>query len=585
MQQKDKAIMAAIGEIDFDLVIKNVNFVNILTEEIYLADIGICDGRIAHITQPGEPNLTGPHIFDGSKKYAFPGLIDTHVHMESSMMTPAHMCDAIVVHGTTTLVSDPHEIGNVMGVDGVNYMLKATEDIPLQVFVLAPSCVPATEDLETSGAVFDAHTIDSLLSHERVIGLAEVMDFPGVIHQSDRMMSIIAAAKKHNGFLQGHSPSLTGRELSAYQASGVNSCHETSFTEEAIYKLRAGMTLECRESSIVHDIKALAPAIKQLNYPMNTTICTDDREPDDLLSQGHIDHVIRRCVQEGIPVIKAIRMATYQASLLTGLHDRGLLCPGRRADIVLADDLEQLHVTDVFVGGSLTAQNGKMLTPTRESHLPEEEQNTVILHKIPELSDFCPKAGGTSVKVNVMSFRKEAPILTDLETIVLPVKENTVDISGHDDLAYIAVFERHGKKGSHCAGIVKGLGLKYGAIASTLSHDSHNLVVVGKNPQDMKKAADALIKCHGGLACVLNEQVEHLLELPIAGLMSPKPIQELAPLTYAMKKAILDYGIIGECPIIQMGSLSLPVIPHVRLTDLGLADVLKQEFIPIIVSE
>lgn len=584
--KKNVVMEAALGTINFDLVIKNVNYVNIFTKEIYTADIGICNGRIAHITQPGEEALHCDHMYDGKNKFAIPGLIDTHVHIESSMMTPGNMAKAILPHGTTTIACDPHEIANVLGIDGVKYILEASKDIPLKVYVLAPSCLPSVPGVETSGAIFTEKEIDEIMHFDRVIGLGEVMDFPGVITQAPRMMNIIETAKKYNGFLQGHSPSLTGRKLSAYQISGVNSCHETSFTKEALYKLRSGMTLECRESSIVQDIKALAPALKQCGYPPNTSICTDDREPDDLLKEGHIDHVVRRCIQEGIPPIEAIKMATYNAAQLTKLYDHGSLIPGNVADILLLDSLDEFKVSEVFANGKLVAKDGQLFDDFEIPLLSIETKNTVLLQHCPEEDDFYIPVPNNAdhCKVNIIQFNKEVPIITDLTSMNLPVIDHKIEINDHDDLAILAVFERHGINGNHSVCLVKNTGITDGAIASTVSHDSHNLVVIGRNISDMQKAAQTLCEAGGGITCVKDNKIEALLELPVGGLMSREPVEKMALKTAFLKKSIKELGLVGPCPIIQVASFALPVVPNFRLTDCGLVDVNTQTLIPIIES-
>lgn len=581
---RNKVIDAILGTIPFDTVIKNVNFVNIITGETYKSEIGIIDGKIGHVNQPGEESLAGNEEYDAKGKYAIPGLIDTHVHTESSMMTVANMAESILVHGTTTIACDPHEIGNVLGMEGVKYIYESSEDIPLMVNILAPSCIPSALGVETSGAEFGKEEIEELMKLERVTGLGEVMDFPGVIHQSTRMMEIIETAKKHTDFLQGHAPSLTGRDLSAYLSTGISSCHETSFSEEARYKLRAGMTLECRESSIVHDIKALAPVLKEFDYPVTATFCTDDREPDDILKEGHLDHVIRVAIREKIPVIEAVKMATYNASKLLKDDTIGILSPGKYANIVLLDNLEEFIVNEVFVKGELVAKEGKMIKSIPERRYELEERNTVVFHKKPSKEDLRILSQKDKCTMNIIAFNKEIPIITDLQQITLPVTNGCVDISGRDDLAVLSVFERHGKKGKKATCLVKDLGLTHGAIASTVSHDTHNLVVVGKNEDDMIKALDTLCETGGGIVCVVNGEIEALVKLPIAGLMSKEKVDELAPKTAILKAKINELGLKATCPIIQVASFSLPVIPNVRLTDMGLIDVNKQEIIPIVLD-
>jgi len=582
--KQDKVMDAILGTIPFDLVIKNVNIVNVITKEIYKSEIGIVDGKIGHVNQPYDGPLTGKEEYDAMGKYAIPGLIDTHIHTESSMMTVANLAEAIVVHGTTSIACDPHEIGNVLGVEGVKYIIDSSEDIPLMTNILVPSCIPAVMGVETAGAEFGKEEIEELMTMDRVVGLGEVMDFPGVMNRSTRMMEVLDTAKQHTEFLQGHAPSLVGRELSAYLSTGIASCHETSFTEEARYKLRAGMTLECRESSIVHDIKALAPVLKEFNYPDTTTFCTDDREPDDLLSEGHLDHVIRVAIKEGIPPIEAIKIATYNASKLLKQSNIGLLTPGRYANVVLLDSLDEFMINEVFVKGELVAKEGKLVQPIIKKDYPLEKKNTVIFHNKPTINDMTIKCDKDNVTMNIIAFNKNIPIVTDLQHITLPTKDGYVDISGRDDLAVLSVFERHGKNGNKATCLVKDLGITHGAIASTVSHDSHNLVVIGKNEEDMIKAVNTLCETGGGIVCVSNGSIEAIVELPIAGLMSTETIKELAPKTALLKEKIQSLGIQSTCPILQVASFSLPVIPHVRLTDKGLVDTNTQQVIPIILD-
>ncbi len=294
-------------------------------------------------------------------KCAIPGLIDTHIHTESTMMTLSNAAEALLIHGTTTIACDPHEIGNVLGVDGVKYIAESAKNTPLMTCVLAPSCVPSIERMETSGAVLKREEIKEILALDNVIGIGEVMDFTGVIDQAERITDILDEARNQNVFLQGHAPMLTGKKLSSYLAAGIKSCHETSFADEARDKLRQGMVVECRESSIMHDVAALAPVIKEFNYPENATLCTDDREPDDLLSEGHLDHVIRIAMDEGIPAIEAIKMCTFNSARLLGLDCIGALTPGKKANIVLLDNLDNIKVMDVFVDGKHTVSESKLI--------------------------------------------------------------------------------------------------------------------------------------------------------------------------------------------------------------------------------
>ncbi|MCT4596541.1 MAG: adenine deaminase [Vallitalea sp.] len=580
----DSVINAALGKEKFDLVIQNIKLVNLFTKEIYDSEIGIKTGVISHVSHPTDEPLEGYKYYDGKGKYAIPGLIDTHIHIESTMMTPSNLSNAIVPRGTTTLACDPHEIANVMGVEGVQYMLESSEGLPLDVRVLAPSCVPAVPGLETAGADLYAKDIEVMLGWERVQGLGEIMDFEGLFSGHDRVKDIVDVGKKKDVFIQGHAPSMIGRRLSAYLNSGVESDHETSFKWEAEYKIRAGMVLECRESSIVHDMPTLVPVLKKFGYPENTTICTDDREPDDLLREGHIDHVIRTGIREGADPIELVKMATLNAAKLLRLQDRGVLMPGKRADLVLLNDLVEFEIDEVFVQGEMVSRKGSMIKRSESMVHPVEIKNTVKINRPIDEDLFKIEANGKTAVVNVIAFNPEKHIVTERQEEELPIINGSIDISNHKDLCTLAVIERHGRTDNISIAFVKNFGIEHGAVASTVAHDSHNLVVIGKNLKDMVIAANEVIEANGGIICVENGKRTGGVELPIAGLISPKPIKELAVDTHGLKNAIMHLGINTVSPIIQVAAFALPVVPEIRLTDKGLVDVHKQEFIPTIIS-
>lgn len=580
----NKVLATINGEYKFDLVIKNVQFVNVVTKEVYKSEIGIVDGLIGHVNQPGEECLEGLEEFDAKGMFALPGLIDTHIHTESTMMTLKNMASAIIPHGTTTIACDPHEIGNVFGIDGVKYILETGNDTPLNVQVLAPSCIPAVDGIETARVAFYKKEIVELLEIEGIEGLGEVMDYPGVIKGNSRIEEILSVARDKKVFIQGHAPSLIGRKLSAYLSQGIESCHETSFAEEARYKLRAGMTLECRESSIVKDISTLAPVMAEFNYPSTLTFCTDDREPDDLLSEGHLDHVIRRAIAEGIPAIEAIKIATYNAAKLLRRDDIGILAPGKRADIVIVDSLEKFDVKNVIISGEFVAKDQLLTKEIKEKSHPIEKINSVTLKNGVSLEDFKIPYHAETVKMNVISYQEDVHIITQLSEEVIPVTNGFVDISNRSDLCMIAVFERHGVNGNKSIALMKNLGLNRGAIASTLSHDSHNLVVIGRNAEDMLKAAETLVETGGGMVCIDSGEKISILEFPVAGLISFDSIEVLAPKVKHFKESVMEFGISSPSPIIQIASFALPVIPFVRITDKGLVDVNSQTIIPTILE-
>ncbi len=568
----------------FDLILKNTQYVNLFTKEIYPADIGIRDGKIAYITQPGDMPLQGENCHDGHGMYALPGLIDTHVHIESSLMGPQGFCQAVLPHGTTTVLADPHEIANVMGLEGIRYMLDQCKSLPMDIFLLAPSCVPSVVGLETSKTIFDANEIEQMLRNDRVIGLGEVMDYPGVLKKDGRMMRILDVARRSGKFIQGHAPGLRGQELADYLSAGVESDHETHDAGEALEKLRAGMVLECRNASNCHDVEMIAQVIVRCGYPERVTLCTDDCEPEDLLKKGHMDEAVRAAIRGGMDPIEALKIATYNAAHLARLHDRGMLYPGYRADIVLLEDLLSLNVKEVFVCGKLVASNGHILEQQYPSNsvLP----NTMELGAPLTLADFqIHVPGKTEAHLHTICYDLSDRFVTKLGEHLFPVQDGVVQVSEEPGFATFAVLERHGVNGNRSIAPVYGLGWRGGAVATTVSHDSHNLFVLGGSAEDMLLAAKTVAECGGGVCCVRNGQILTLLELPIAGLMSQEPLEALAQKSRNLQDTLREMGIVGDAPLMILGSFALAVIPEVRLTDVGLVDTVHQKKIPLFIEE
>lgn len=582
MKARSIAMAAARTQGPFDLVIRDVQLVNVFTEEVYKAEIGITGGLVAYVTAPGEGGLSGKTVVEGAGRWAVPGLIDTHIHIESSMMTPRYYGEVCANGGVTTIVADPHEICNVMGKEAFHYMQKDAESASMRILYAVPSCVPAVPGLETSGAEFGAAEVAELME-AGAVGLAEVMDYVGVVNGSARMSAIVAEAEKHHLPAFGHAPLANEQTLEAYAASGIASCHESTCAEEVKTKIRCGMTVECRESSACHDLAAIIPALKELGWPTNACFCTDDREPDDLLSEGALDNNIRRAVQLGMPAVKAIRMATLNAANLICQPRLGAIAPGRAADIVLLDELESFRVSEVYVEGKLVSRAGKLVTPVKREATGElENRNTVRLPAAPTADLFTIPAAGDTAKVHVIQFNEAVPILTKLETDTLPVKNGCVDVSGREDLTLYTVLERHGKGGEHTTCLIRGCGLTHGAVAATISHDCHNLIVLGRDPEQMRLAAEKLAECGGGVVSVDEGKVTGLLALPVGGLMAARSVEEMAPEVLAVKQSVRALGMKGQNPIIQPGSFALTVIPEVRVSNLGLVDVLNQKFIPVV---
>ena len=589
-----KLIEAALGERPLDLLITNIQLVNVLTEEIYPADIGIFEGFIAHVeTRKKKKNSSemaaGAHketdIFDGHQLYALPGLIDSHVHIESSLMTPDNFAESVLPRGTTTVITDPHEIANVLGMEGVEYMLEKSIDLPMNQFVLAPSCIPSAPDFEQSGAYFGRDEIKTLLQKDRVLGLAEVMDYPGVIFGSERMRSILDIALQKDVFIQGHSPGLSGRKLSAYLCAGPESDHEITEADEMWEKLRAGMTVDARESSISQDLARLIPGLKQGKLPLNFTLCTDDREPDDLLGEGQMDHVVRRAIDEGMQPLKAIKAASYQSARRVGLRNLGALAPGFTADLMLSESIEAPEAEYVFFRGQLAAEKGELKDKfsTRSSKI--EKKNTIFLDKL-EADDFKVEAPADrkEFKVHVINYPKKDTLITELQTREITQKNGFLDYTAQKNLNLLSVFNRYPGNDNRARGFIANFGLKNGAVASTVSHDCHNLTVAAVNPEDAVLAAEAVISSGGGIACARNGQLEALLELPVAGLMSDKSINYVVPQVKNVKQELRTMGIKDKHPLLKISTLTLAVIPEVKMTDRGLVDVNNQRFIPLFVE-
>jgi len=586
IDERSQRVEAARGDRPLDLLIEDVHLVNVYTRETYPAEIGISDGYVVYVSPTAWSGPEPVERFCAEGKFAAPGLVDSHMHIESSMMSPAGFAAAVLPHGTTTVVADPHEIGNVLGLRGVRYMLDATSDLPLRVYIQVPSCVPAVPALETAGAEFGAREVAEMLTWDRVIGVAEVMDYVGVVQQSERMRTILDVALEKGTVISGHCPGLRSQDLAAYMVAGPMSDHETANRDELLEKLRAGMTIEARVSSFSENISAVSAVVERLGtVPPNLVFCTDDIWPEDLLRSGHMDNVVRRAIASGFPPIDAVRAATLHGARRHRLFDLGAIAPGKRADILLIKDLQAFDVDEVFVGGKLTARAGRMLVtpPTTLSDI--EKENSVRLAPPPEREDFVLRArpGHRTERVRVMTFEPDRS--RGMDVVELPVHRGIVDLSGASELCWVTVLERHGRTENRSLSLVRGVRLREGAVASTVAHDSHNLLVLGRNADDMVVAARELVTCGGGICCAHNGQVVALLPLPIAGLMSPLPLGDLVPLMQKLNQALRGLGMAFEQPLWPILGLALPVIPHYGVTDRGLVDVDNQVLLSIWADE
>ncbi|MHB0867377.1 MAG: adenine deaminase [Thermoleophilia bacterium] len=549
-----------------DLVIRNARVVDVLACDIVTTDVAVHAGMVA-----GLGSYEGETVIDLEGRYLCPGFIDAHLHIESTMLTPPEFARAVVPHGTTAVVCDPHEIANVLGIEGINYMLRASAGLPVTVYVMLPSCVPAT-DMETSGAQLTSRDLSLLLTQNRVLGIAEMMNYPGVLAGDKEVLDKIRIADGRR--VDGHAPGLTGKDLCAYIDAGIHSDHECVTAAEAREKLGRGMYIMAREGSTARNLDAIASIITSENC-RRFMHCTDDRHPGDLLGDGHIDHNVRQAIAAGVAPLIAIQMATINPAAYFGLTDTGAVAPGYRADFAVLDDLEAVKVSKVFKAGRVVAQDGEASAFQAEAPGRIIRSTVNIRKSGPE--QLRVKAAGQRLKVIGV-----VPDQIITEKLVLGA---TLDDAGYAvadperDLLKIAVFERHLASGNVGLGFVQGMGLKQGAIASSVAHDSHNVIVVGVSDDDMWAAVQQVIRMQGGAAVVAGGEVLASLPLPVAGLMSDRPAAEVAAGSQSLIEAARGLGCPLADPLITLSFLALPVVPELKLTDRGLVDVERFELV------
>lgn len=550
------------------LVLKNCNIVNVFSHEIVRGDVAIFNGKIA-----GIGNYDGIEEIDLRGKYLCPGFIDGHVHIESSMVAPSQFASAIVPRGTTAIIADPHEIANVKGLDGIRYIIEDSKNTPLDVFMVLPSCVPATP-FENSGAVLKAEDLKELIDHERVLGLGELMNFPGVINcDEDVIDKVVMAGDKK---IDGHGPSISGKELNAYVAAGVSTEHECSNVEEMINRLRLGMYILIREGSAAKNLLKLIKGINKENV-RRCLFCTDDKHPEDILKDGHIDYNIRLAIKEGMDPIDAVGMGTLNAAECYGLKGKGAIAPGYDADLVVVDNLEDFNVLEVFKGGKLVGKNHLPIFEIAPSNT-EKVENSVLINEI-KSDDL--EINLKSNRVNVIKLNSHSLFTQKVEREVL-VEGGKFKFS-NDDILKVAVIERHKGTGNIGLGLVECFGLKNGAIASTIAHDSHNIIVIGDNDEDMVLAVNEIVRIGGGIAIASKGEVLKSLSLEIGGLMSKKPLEEVNKILKEMLQIAYDKLNVNKEiePFMTLSFIALPVIPEIKMTDLGLFDVMNFKFIDL----
>lgn len=562
-------LAVARGDEPADLLLTNAHVVNVFTGEVLDVDVAIAGETIAAVGT----GYTGKKTLDLGGQYLVPGLIDSHVHVESSMAIPAQFARAIVPHGVTTVVSDPHEIANVAGADGIHYMIEASEGLPLTIFVNLPSCVPATH-MGTAGATLEADDLLALRDLPRVLGLAEFMNVPGAVLGLPGALEKLLAFS--DGRIDGHAPGVTGPWLQAYVAAGPATDHESMTAEEALEKARLGMHILVREATAARNLRALIPAITPENA-RRFAFATDDRHPADLIEEGSIDHNLRLAIAAGLPPITALRMATLNAAETFGLTDRGAIGPGRRADLVVTPSLTDFRAIKVFAAGKLVAENG---VPVGKWPLPQADESRVrgSIHVDVEALSFRIPAEGTRIRaIGVIADQ----IVTDERIMDVTIVNSEAIPDVARDLVKMATIERHNHTGKVGLGFVHGLGLKRGAIAGSVGHDCHNVTVAGVSDAEMRAAVRAVKDLGGGLVAVLNGEVIASVPLPIGGLMSDLPVEVVRAQMDTLLERVKELGSPHHDPFMHLGFLALEVIPKLKLTDQGLVDVEKFDFVDL----
>jgi adenine deaminase len=559
MSMLERRIDQGTGREPADIVLKNGRFFDLVTGDLVASDIAICGDMIVGTCG----DYQGRTEIDISGRIVVPGFIDTHLHIESSLVTPHEFDRCVLPLGITTVICDPHEIANVLGTEGIEFFLASAVETIMDIRVQLSSCVPATH-LETSGADLPIEKLLPYRNHPKVIGLAEFMNFPGVVHKDPICMAKLEAFQ--GGHIDGHAPLLSGLDLNGYLSAGIRTEHECTSAEEAMEKIRKGMHILVREGSVSKDLHALMPIITERLSPF-LALCTDDRNPLDIAEQGHLDHMIRTAIAHGVEPLAIYRSASISAARAFRLADRGLVAPGWRADLVVIDSLEACHAEMVFAAGRKVDD---ALFATRKSVAPVGLES--VKARMVKAADFSIPA--TNAETSVIGVLP-GKIITEHRRYHMPVSGNQTGIDLDRDILKVSVIERHGKNGNHANGFVQGFGLKRGAIASTVGHDSHNICVVGASDEDMAVAANRLSEINGGFVVVDGGKVTGEISLPVAGLMSLEPYEKVRDTLHDLRHAAFDLGASLEEPFLQLAFLPLPVIPHLKISDRGLVDVDK----------
>jgi adenine deaminase len=550
-----------------DLVLRNARIINVFSGDIHPGNVAVAYGTVV-----GIGDYEGRQTIDLGGAYLAPGFVEGHIHIESSMLTPREFARAVIPHGTTTVVADPHELANVLGLEGINFMIGQSQGLPMTMYFMIPSCVPSSP-LETSGAALSAREIHYFVNEENVLGLGEVMNSPAVLAgEQEALDKLIAAENKR---IDGHCPGLTGKDLNAYVLAGIKSDHESVTIEEAREKLRLGMHLMVREGSTARNLAALAPLVRELSH-VRMSLVTDDKHPVELWEEGHIDVLLRRAVEHGIDPVSAVQMVTINPAKYFQTSHIGGIAPRYRADFVVLEDLREFRVRQVYYRGTLVAEDGRLLVPVE--HTASAGMRASMNINWAAWRGLSIPAQGTKVRAIVY---QPGQITTGKEILTIDVRDGCAVANPERDIAKIAVVERHKATGNVGLGFLRGFGLRRGAIATSVAHDSHNIICLGVDDTDMEKAVRTVCDLEGGVVIVIGNEVRAQLPLPVGGLMSDRPLEEVAEGMKRLLAAARETGCSVADPVTALSFLALPVIPSLKLTDRGLVDVEEFRHVPL----
>ncbi|MFX1317708.1 MAG: adenine deaminase [Promethearchaeota archaeon] len=577
-------IDASMGRIKADMVITDVQPIDVISREILEGGIAIKEGMICRIGDVSDLIGSKTKVIKGQGRYATPAFIESHIHVESTMLTLTEFAKAVIPHGTGTAIIDPHEIANVTGIRGLEIFMEEARDLPLHILIEVPSCVPAASpELETAGAKLDAFTIDRLLQDPMVIGLGEVMNIPAVLNNDEDIHLKIQFARSQGKVVEGHAPGLKGKRLNAYIAAGIMSDHESETAEEAVDRLRLGMTVMAREGSIVRNmLDILLPLYKEGRDLRRATICSDDLSPVELADVGHLDRSLRRAIDAGIDPLVAIQLVTSNPASYFKLPRVGHLAPGNNGDIVLIDDLKNINVDLVILRGNVVAKDGRLTVKLPKYEYPPDMRTTIRFGGIPTVLNYMIPADDGDHKVRVI-IAHEGSLITGSEIVTLNASEGYLHPDLEKDILTIAVTERYMKGGSIGVGFVQGFGLKEGAIASSIAHDSHNIISVATSPEDALMAVSTVSQTMGGIAAIKGRKILANLPLPIAGVITDEPVDKVTKQLQTVRTAALDLGCSLNHPFLTMSFMALPVIPALKITDKGIVDAKEMKIVSVIV--